>query len=343
MSSTSSNDISVVHSEQYITSIADDGTVLYVQKWSCCKATTKEDGKPPSIKVKAELLIVHGYLEHSNRYEEFARYLCCNYNINVTAYDLRGHGKSSGMPRAHVDVWSKYHDDMETVLSTLPTTTGASNAAGGVVPVPHFLLGHSTGGLFSIEYVLRDDTYKNKKHVLKSLSGIVTTSAFLQPDDGIPAAKRYGAKILGGIFPALSIPADVIGENLTNDQGKLEEWKNDKVYLHYATIGWGKQAMEAQAWLKDLVDNNNNKSSASSTTENNSSNPQQLQFPLPLLYIYGGNDKIAGPKTAKEMANAIQTHDKTIICRENEPHEVLNNQKRIELYQIIGNWLIQRC
>ena len=189
--------------------------------------------------------------------------------------------------------------------------------------------------MFSIEYFLRDDTYKSKKQILKSLSGIVTTSAFLQPDDGIPVVKRYGAKVLGGIFPTLSIPADVIGENLTNDQGKLDEWKNDKVYLHYATIGWGKQVMEAQAWLKDLVDNNNK---SSTTTDNN-----PLVFPLPLLYVYGGNDKIAGPKTAKEMATAIQTHDKTIICRDNEPHEVLNNEKRIELYRIIGDWLVQRC
>ena len=310
MSSSSDNDNSViVHSEQTITSISDDGTELYVQKWST------KNGPP-----KAELLIVHGYLEHSDRYEEFATYLCRKYSINVTAYDLRGHGKSTGI-RAHIDDWSNYHDDMETVLSTLPSSNNNN--------IPHFLLGHSTGGLFSIEYFLRDDTYKNKKSVLKSLSGIVTTSAFLQPDDGIPAVKRYGAKILGGIFPTLSIPADVIGENLTNDLGKRDEWKNDKVYLHYATIGWGKLVMQVQAWLKDLVD------------QSSAENP--LRFPLPLLYIYGSNDVIAGPKTALEMATAMQTDDKTIICRENEPHEVLNNEKRVELYQIIGDWIVQRA
>ena len=188
----------IVHSEQTIISNSNDDTQLYVQKWSI-------------LNPKAELLIIHGYLEHSNRYIEFAQYLCHNYNVNVTAYDIRGHGKSSGT-KAYVDNFSKYHDDLESVLETLPSSSSSSSTNGtsddGSI-VPRFLLCHSNGGLFTLDYMLKDDNessnYKNRKSIINSLSGVITTSPFLQPDNGISPIKILIAKLLGGIFPTMLI------------------------------------------------------------------------------------------------------------------------------------------
>ena len=317
--STSNNTIPIiVHSEQTIISNSNDDTQLYVQKWSIPNP-------------KAELLIIHGYLEHSNRYIEFAQYLCHNYNVNVTAYDIRGHGKSSGT-KAYVDNFSKYHDDLESVLETLPSSSSSSTNGTSDDSVPRFLLCHSNGGLFTLDYMLKDESsnnYKNRKSIINSLSGVITTSPFLQPDNGISPIKKLIAKLLGGIFPTMFIPADVKVNDLTSCPTKQKEFLNDNVYLHYATIGWGKLVMELQSQIQEKV---------KKAKEAESS----LKFPLPLLYIYGNKDKIAGPKTSQEMATTLLQKDKTIICRENEQHEVLNEINRVELYNIIGNWLIER-
>ena len=191
--------------------------------------------------------------------------------------------------------------------------------------------------------MLKDDdddessnNYKNRKSIINSLSGVITTSPFLQPDNGISPIKKLIAKLLGGIFPTMFIPADVKVTDLTSCPIKQKEFLNDKTYLHYATIGWGKLVMELQSQIQEKV------KKASKEEEKEESSYYSLKFPLPLLYIYGNKDKIAGPKTSQEMATTLKQKDKTIICRENEQHEVLNEINRVELYNIIGNWLIER-
>ena len=42
---------------------------------------------------KANILIIHGMIEHRMRYDDFAKYLN-KHNYNVYTYDKRGHGES---------------------------------------------------------------------------------------------------------------------------------------------------------------------------------------------------------------------------------------------------------
>ena len=57
-----------------------------------------------------EVLIVHGFGEHSGRYVELTTHLVDN-NYSVTAYDHRGHGLSDGLP-GHVESFSEYDEDL---------------------------------------------------------------------------------------------------------------------------------------------------------------------------------------------------------------------------------------
>jgi acylglycerol lipase len=298
----------VVHSEQTIVSSAQDGTELYVQKWS-----TNQVGGGPA---PAELLVVHGYLDHSNRWKEFAMYMVEHYAVNVTVFDCRGHGKSSGL-RAYIEHWDLYHDDLETVWSTLPPSSSS-----------RFLLCHSNGGLLTLDYLLlRDAEYKKRSYVLASLTGIVFTCPFLEPAGGIPWIKIYAAKALGSWLPKVKIPAPLMAEKLTKDPVKQEETRNDPDYLLYATMSWAGQSLKVQAKLAQLIKNK----------ENN-----KPIFPLPLLYVYADQDVIASPAQNKSMAEALQQDDKTIVCRTGENHEVLNEVNRVDTYHLIGDWLVKR-
>ena len=59
-----------------------DGTPLFVKQYHAEKPV-------------AQVLILHGYLEHCGRYEEFGTYLSAH-GISAMTFDLRGHGRSGG-------------------------------------------------------------------------------------------------------------------------------------------------------------------------------------------------------------------------------------------------------
>ena len=207
----------MTHSVQSIPS--KDGTIeLYVQKWS-------------SAKPKAEVLIVHGFLEHSGRYSEFAEYLIKN-GINVTTYDFRGHGKSTG-PRAFCSSYQEFIDDLETVLETVRKK------------LPRFLLGHSNGGLTSILWAETSAT-------AKSLNGVVITSPWFAPAEDLPYIKVLASKLLGSLIPTLQIPAELKSEDLMKDVEKIQDHKDDKLLLDKFCVGWAKQSMKSQARARAL-------------------------------------------------------------------------------------------
>lgn len=47
----------------------------------------------PQCIPQAILLCIHGMMEHSGRYDEFAKYMA-DHGVIVYAFDLRGHGKT---------------------------------------------------------------------------------------------------------------------------------------------------------------------------------------------------------------------------------------------------------
>jgi len=79
-----------------------DGQELFTQRWL------------PEGTVKAHLLLVHGYAEHSTRYLHLAEFLT-GHGYAVYGFDLRGHGRSQGR-RAYVDRFELYLKDLTAVL-----------------------------------------------------------------------------------------------------------------------------------------------------------------------------------------------------------------------------------
>ena len=99
------------------------GLTLFEQRWS-------PDG--PS---RAVVAIVHGYAEHSGRYEWTAARLTAR-GYAAEALDLRGHGRSGG-ERVFVNSFDEYFDDVERFLARVRERNPG---------LPVFLFGHSMGG-----------------------------------------------------------------------------------------------------------------------------------------------------------------------------------------------------
>ena len=83
----------------------------------------------------AAVLVVHGFAEHVGRYEHVAAKLT-EAGYLVHAYDLRGHGRSSGT-RGHME-------SLDGLLADLGVAHGDLAAAHPDLPI--VLLGHSIGG-----------------------------------------------------------------------------------------------------------------------------------------------------------------------------------------------------
>lgn len=136
-----------------------EGLTLYQQSWR-------------GTDTKAAIVLVHGYAEHSGRYEHVAeRFTQAGYSIHT--YDLRGHGRSEG-ERVHVESLEEHTGDVERfVMSVRERENG----------VPTFLLGHSMGGAISARFLVDGD---------RGLRGAVLSA---------PALRRAG--ILGRPLEAL--------------------------------------------------------------------------------------------------------------------------------------------
>jgi acylglycerol lipase len=164
------DDSDVTGASSETSSIASaDGTPLLVRCWAASDPW-------------ARMLLVHGLAEHSGRYERTGR-LLAEAGIDVTAFDLRGHGGSGGR-RGDVERWTDYLDDIAVRLAAVRAEADGR---------PAVLFAHSYGGLISIDYVLSGRPTPD----LLVLSGPAL-------DDGLPRWQHILAPLIARIWPTLA-------------------------------------------------------------------------------------------------------------------------------------------
>ena len=196
-----------------------DGTRLLVRRWSAPDPW-------------AEMLLVHGVAEHSGRYERTGG-LFAAAGINVTAFDLRGHGGSGGS-RADIERWADFEDDIEVMLARV-----RSGSQGGAV----VLLGHSLGGLLSTEYVLSERPQPDL--LVLSAPGI---------EDGLPRWQHAIAPIAARVVPRLALKNAWGPEALSRDLDVGRRARQDPGCPQKATIRLGAASFAAQERVRASVD-----------------------------------------------------------------------------------------
>ena len=107
------------------------GRRIFTQSWL-------PEGSP-----RDQVVIAHGYAEHSGRYDAVARFLTAR-GFAVHALDHHGHGKSEGA-RAVIERFAQADADIDTLVDKV-------RAASGLATVK--LIGHSMGGSLALNYAL---------------------------------------------------------------------------------------------------------------------------------------------------------------------------------------------
>jgi alpha-beta hydrolase superfamily lysophospholipase len=96
---------------------------------------------------KAVVLIVHGMVEHQDRYDKF-RHALLHEQFSSVAFDVRGHGRSlfNGSIKGHYadqDAWSYVIDDLHHIIEFIKTKSKQ----------PLILFGHSLGSVMVRSYL----------------------------------------------------------------------------------------------------------------------------------------------------------------------------------------------
>lgn len=183
----------MTHKEQQLS--CRDGNSLFMQSW-------KPEETPLGV-----IALVHGLGEHSNRYGYLVDYFLAR-QFAVYAYDLRGHGKSSGRA-GHIDRWSDHSDDLENFLAAVfEENTHA----------PIFLYGHSMGGQISLDYLTQRGNSKLK-------AAVISAPAIAEPK--ISAALMFIGRIFSVLLPGMHFDNGLNVNDISRDPEIVRAYRED--------------------------------------------------------------------------------------------------------------------
>ncbi len=185
----------------------------------------------PVENAKAVVALVHGFAEHSGRYEHVTSALN-EADIAVTAIDLRGHGNSEGR-RGHINRFQDYLDDLGALVDF---------AQNEHPDLPLFIVGHSMGGLVVASYVASDP---------EGVSGFALSSPAIGFSVKVPGWKKGLARGMSKIVPTLSLPTGLDSRHLSHDPGVVAAYEKDAMIFSVASSRWYTEVTDAQGHLMD--------------------------------------------------------------------------------------------
>jgi len=265
-----------------------DGVTLHAHHWRA--------GGPR----RAALVLVHGIAEHAARHDHVARRFA-DAGIETYAFDLRGFGRSGG-PRAYLDRWSRYHDDVEDQLAAVRADSPG---------LPLFLFGHSMGGLIAVGYVLAEPARPLP-------DGLVLSAPAIAAD--VPGWKRAAASILSTVAPRFALKNDFAPGALSHDRQIDIAYLADPLNTHRTTARLGSELFREQARVQARI----------AAIE---------QMPVPTYVLHGEGDPIV-PVWASEALG--EKRDVTRHVYPSLRHEMHNEPESAQVISDTLAWLEAR-
>ncbi len=243
----------------------------------------------PEGPVRGAALVVHGYAEHSGRYDEVVEALAGR-GILTATFDLRGHGHSGG-PRGHVDRFSDFVRDVDDLLGALGREEAWRRAG------PPVLLGHSLGGLIAFHAALADPG---------QVRALVLSSPYFGLALRVPAVKRLAARALSRVRPGLGLPSGLRGADVTTDPERARAYDDDPLVFPNATARFFTESLAAQARALE----------------------QAPSMRLPILILQAADDKVASTAASRALFERIGSLRKEYRSCEGCYHEIFNERGR---------------
>ena len=197
------------------------GERLHLQSWLPAGADPEQPPEPA-----AAIALVHGYGDHGGRHTWFGEDMAAR-GYAVYAYDLRGHGQSSGT-RGQIRRFDDYLDDTAVFLDEVRRRQPGK---------PVVLLGHSLGGLICARFAQERPC---------DVRALVLSSPFFALTVQPEPMKVVGAKALSAVWPGRDIGNTVRAADLSHDQAVVDAYVTDPLVHHVATARWAAETLAAQ-------------------------------------------------------------------------------------------------
>ena len=265
-----------------------NGINFYIRGWD-----------PTNNRPKALLSLIHGLGEHTGRYLHVGKSMT-DAGYALVGFDLRGHGKSGGA-RGHFPSLSAIMQDMRQFSKFLVQR---------YPDIPHFLYGHSLGGLLSLAYALQYPA---------GLNGVIVTGAALRSSLQEQKNKIAMVNLLGSLLPNITVPSGLDATTISRDTDVVKKYTNDPLVHDKTSLGLGKTALKA---IEQCF-------------------AHAKEFTPPLLIMHGADDKLTYPSGSEDFAklSAETNKDVTLKSWDGLYHEIHNESQRAEVFKVMIEWI----
>ena len=280
-----------------------------------------------NVKAKAFVQILHGMAEHSDRYEEFAHYLNSR-GFGVFASDHRGHGETASPEElgwfAEKDGWNRVCKDCFEFADYIASLYSVSTT---------FMFGHSMGSFLARTIMVEHpDLYSGviicgtgaDKGLLGKIGKIICRSQIKK--SGAKAKAVRMNKLSFGSFNRAFEPANTDFDWLSSDSSEVEKYINDPKCGFICTNGFFMDLLSGMEYANSPV------------------TVSRVPKDLPLLLISGEMDPVGdmgkGVKKVYRLYKNAGVADVTLKLLPGDRHEILNEINRVEVYDIIAEWIL---
>jgi len=246
----------------------------------------------PCKKPKAAIFLTHGISEHSGSYDSFAQKLAQE-NIQVFAWDLRGHGRSSGQ-RGYVSNFKEHCTDFKKVFKFFSNKEPFSK-------LPIFLLGHSMGGTITLRSYIEQKT--------KPVQAICLSSPALGIKQLPGPTKEALAQFANKYLPRLTLSNDIVFEELSQIPEQIASYSKDS--LRHNKISPRTYSGMLESF--DIIFK------------------KYAKLKLPILFQASEGDKVVDYKKIEALYDLIEHEQKQINNYTQSQHEIFNDieQKQV--------------
>ena len=173
--------------------------------------------------------------------------------------------------------------------------------------LPRFLYGHSMGGNLVLNYVLRRAPL---------LQGVIATGPWLRSAIDQPAWRVRLGRVLHRIRPALPQPTGLDVTAVSRDPAMVRAYQDDPLNHDKISLRVYFSCLEAGLWALEHA----------------------AQFPLPLLLMHGGADRLTSVAASREFAARI-TNRCTYKEWDGLFHEIHNEPEQQQIFALMCDWL----
>jgi acylglycerol lipase len=204
--------------------------------------------------------------------------------------------------KGYVDRFSDYITDQKTFFDFVRKEQSDKKI---------FMLGHSLGGLIGVVYAIEHQA---------ELSGLIASAPLLKIGVSVSPAAVFMAKLISAIAPKMGITT-LDASTISRDKAVVDAYVNDPlVYRGKTSAHWGTEFIKITKEIPDKI---------SSIT-------------LPLLVMYGTEDKLCDPEGSKMLYEKAGSKDKTLKAYNGFYHEIFNEPEHDVVLADVDAWLSAR-